>query len=243
MPVDLNFMVGGEAGQGVQSVGFLLAKVFARGGYHIFADQDYESRIRGGHNFFRVRVKDGRVGAIAEPVDILVALNKESIDLHRQELTAGGVAIFDGEKEKDVPADGRLFGIPLERLANEKAGDKLTTNTVALGAALALVDYDLDILNTVLVEHFGKGEVADSNIAAASAGYEYVKAEYKGDFRQLKPFSDTRRMLLAGNDAMSLGAIAAGCKFMAAYPMTPTSSIMEYMAAKSKEFGLLMVHA
>lgn len=242
MSVDFNFMVGGEAGQGVQSVGFLLSKVFARGGYHVFADQDYESRIRGGHNFFRVRVGNGKIGAIVEPLDMLVALNRESIDLHRKELAAGGVAIFDGEKIKNIPADGGLLGIPLERLAEERAGDKLMTNTVALGAALALVDYDLNILNTVLMEHFGEGKIANSNIAAAKAGYEYAQAEYKGDFRKIKPLSDTKRMLLTGNEAISMGAIAAGCKFMAAYPMTPSSSIMEYVAAKSKDFDLVMVH-
>ena len=243
MPVEFNFMVGGEAGQGVQSVGFLLAKVFAAGGYHIFADQDYESRVKGGHNFFRVRVKDSRVRAIAEPLDMLVALNKESIDLHLIELAKGGLAIFDPEKAEGIPAGASLLGIPLERLAEEKAGGKVMTNTVALGAALALVGYDLDLLNPALVEHFGKGEVGERNIAAAKAGYEYVRAEYKGDFRKLSPISQGKRMLLTGNDAMSLGAIAAGCKFMAAYPMTPTTSIMEYLAAKSKEFDLVMVHA
>ena len=243
MPADFNFMVGGEAGQGVQSVGFLLAKVFARGGYHVFADQDYESRIRGGHNFFRIRVRDGRVGAIVEPVDMLIALNRESIDLHHKELIAGGIVIFDGEKVKDIGGSASLSSVPLERLAREKAGDKLMTNTVALGAALALVNYDLDILDTVLVEHFGKGKVADSNVAAVRAGYDYVQAGYKGSFRQLKPVSEAKRMLLTGNEAISLGAIAAGCKFMAAYPMTPTSSIMEYIAAKSKDFDLVMVHA
>ncbi len=243
MFVDINFMIGGEAGQGVQSIGFLLAKVFARGGYHVFADQDYESRIRGGHNFFRVRVSDGRIGAITEPLDMLVALNRESIDLHRNELAAGGVVIFDGGKIKNIPADGGLLGIPLERLAEERAGGKLMTNTVALGAALALVGYDLNILNAVLVKHFSKDKVADSNIAAAKAGYEYAKAEYKGDFRKIKALSNTKRMLITGNEAVSLGAIAAGCKFMAAYPMTPASSIMEYVAAKSKDFNLVMVHA
>jgi 2-oxoglutarate ferredoxin oxidoreductase subunit alpha len=243
MPVDYNFMVGGEAGQGVQSVGFLLAKVFARGGYHIFADQDYESRVRGGHNFFRIRVKDGRVGAIAEPVDMLIALNRESIDLHHKELAAGGIAIFDGEKIKDIPNEDGLFGIPLERLAEEKAGDKVMANTVAVGAALALVGYDLKILNNALVEYFGEGDIGDSNIAAAKAGYEYAQAEYKGTFPKLKPLSETRRMLLTGNEAISLGAIAAGCKFMSAYPMTPASSIMEYIAAKSEDFDLVMVHA
>jgi 2-oxoglutarate ferredoxin oxidoreductase subunit alpha len=243
MPVDFNFMIAGEAGQGVQSVGLLMARVFARGGYNIFADQDYESRVRGGHNFFRVRVKDSRVSAIAEPVDMLVALNRESIDLHRKELATDGVAIFDGENIKDASAGGGLFSIPLERLAEEKAGDKIMANTVALGTALALAGYDLNILNTALVEHFGKGEIADSNITAAKAGYEYALAEYKGKFRKLKPLSEAKRMLLTGNEAISLGAIAAGCKFMAAYPMTPASSIMEYIATKSKDFDLVMVHA
>jgi 2-oxoglutarate ferredoxin oxidoreductase subunit alpha len=221
MPLDVNLMVGGEAGQGVQSVGFLLAKVFARGGYYIFADQDYESRIRGGHNFFRVRVSDGRIGAIAEAVDILIALNRDSIELHQGKLAAGGIVIFDSEKIKDIGGNGSLLSVPLGKLAEEKARDKLMTNTVALGAALALVNYDLDILDTVLVEHFGKGKIADSNITAARAGYEYVQASYKGNFRQLKPVSDAKRMLLTGNNAISLGAIAAGCKFMSAYPMTP----------------------
>jgi 2-oxoglutarate ferredoxin oxidoreductase subunit alpha len=237
MLVDLNFMVGGEAGQGVQLVGFLLAKALARGGYHIFADQDYESRIRGGHNFFRVRVKDSQVGAIAEPVDMLIALNKESIDLHQKEVT--GVIIFDGEKIKDVSGDSP-FSVPLERMA----GDKLMSNTVALGAALGLVEYDFEILAKVLRDHFGTGNVSQNNIKAARAGYEYSQREFKREFsHRLSPISQAKRMLLTGNEAISLGAIAAGCKFMAAYPMTPTSSIMEYMAAKSKDFDLVMVHA
>jgi 2-oxoglutarate ferredoxin oxidoreductase subunit alpha len=244
MPVDFNFMVGGEAGQGVQSAGFLLAKVFARSGYHIFADQDYESRVRGGHNFFRVRVSDGKVDAIAEDVDILIALNMDSIELHQPKTVNQGIIIFDSEKIKEVSgSNGSLLSIPLERLAEEKAGAKLMLNTVALGAALAVVNYDLDILNTILVDQFGKGEVANKNIAAAKAGYDYAQSEHKGNLRKLKPLSEAKRMLLTGNEAISLGAIAAGCKFMAAYPMTPASSIMEYMAAKSKEFDLVMVHA
>jgi 2-oxoglutarate ferredoxin oxidoreductase subunit alpha len=242
MPIDFNIMVGGEAGQGVQSAGFLLAKAFARGGYSIFADQDYESRIRGGHNFFRVRVKDSRVGTIAQPVDMLIALNRESIELHRKELAENGVAIFDSDQVKDA-VDDRLFGMPLERLAEEKAGDKVMTNTVALGAAVALAGYDLDILNTVLAEHFKKGRLAEGNITAAKAGYDYARAEYKGEFGKLKPLSRGNKMLLNGNEALSLGAIAAGCRFMSAYPMTPASSIMEYFAAKAEDFGLVMVHA
>jgi 2-oxoglutarate ferredoxin oxidoreductase subunit alpha len=243
MPIDFNFMIGGEAGQGVQSVGFLLAKVFARGGYHVFADQDYESRVRGGHNFFRIRVSDSKVHTVAEDVDILIALNMDSIELHQPKMLAQGIIIYDGEKVKGVSEDhGSLLSIPLEKLAEEKAADKLMINTVALGAALSLVNYDLTMLNDVLKDRFGKGEVSDKNIAAAKAGYDYVQSNHISTFRKLKPLSDTKRMLLTGNEAISLGAIAAGCKFMAAYPMTPASSIMEYIAAKSKDLDLVMVH-
>lgn len=244
MSVDLDFMIGGEAGQGVQSVGFLLAKVFACGGYHVFADEDYESRVRGGHNFFRVRVSNHRVAAIAKDVDILIALDGDSIRLHQAEMASRGIIIFDGEKVKGVSGNnGSLLSIPLEKMAEEKAGDKIMLNTVALGAALSVVSYDLAKLNRVLTDHFGSGEVGNRNIAAAKAGYDYVQSERKGKCLKIKPLSEAKRMLLTGNEAISLGAIAAGCKFMAAYPMTPASSIMEYMAAKSKEFDLVMVHA
>ena len=105
-------MIGGEAGQGVQSVGSILAKALARGGYHVFADQDYESRVRGGHNFFRVRASDTEINALSESVDILVALNKESIDLHHKELSGSGTIIYDDDKIKDGVKHESLFAVP-----------------------------------------------------------------------------------------------------------------------------------
>ena len=138
MSLNVNFMVGGEAGQGVESVGFVLAKAFARGGFHVFADQDYESRVRGGHNFFGVRISDNEVGAVSEAVDILLALNQETIELHRLELTQGGVVVFDGKQVKDLKRGEDLFDVLLERLAEEKAGGKPMANTVALGVAVAI---------------------------------------------------------------------------------------------------------
>ena len=244
MPTDVNFMVGGEAGQGVQSVGFILAKAFAQGGFHVFADQDYESRVRGGHNFFRVRVKNSRVGAIAEPVDMLIVFNKENIVLHQAKLAKRGVIVFDGEKMRDIGGDSHLIAVPLTRLAEERAGNKLMANTVAVGAALGLVGYDFEILRQVLLERFGRGEVGENNVKAAQAGYEYIQGNFNGDYDcRLSPISNVKRMLLTGNDAIALGAITAGCKFMAAYPMTPASSIMEYMAAKARDVDLVMVHA
>ncbi len=244
MSIDLNFMIGGEAGQGVQSVGFVLAKSFARGGFHIFADQDYESRVRGGHNFYRIRVKDTPTGAIAEKVDILVALNKESLDLHLREVDAKGISIFDSEKITGIESTGNLLGIPSERLAEESAGNKLMANTVFLGATLGLIGYDLEIMNRVLVEHFGSGQIGEENTKAAKTGYDFAQQNFNGRLNyNLSPDTNIKRMLLNGNEAIALGAITAGCKFMAAYPMTPASSIMEYMAAKAKELNLVMVQA
>jgi 2-oxoglutarate ferredoxin oxidoreductase subunit alpha len=242
MTIDFNYMVGGEAGQGVQSVAFLLGKILTRGGYHVFADQDYESRVRGGHNFFRVRVKDTPVHAIKEKVDALIALNAETIRIHESELAEGGVIIFDIEKIPEISSGETRLGIPLEKIAVDN-GNKIMANTVALGAALALVNYDLDIIENVLKHHFDDEEAGRQNIAASRAGYDHVHSIYKGNLPVLQSISQDKRMMLSGAEAVALGAVVAGCKFMAAYPMTPTTPIMEYFAKKSAEYGLVMVHA
>jgi len=242
MVAEINFMVGGEAGQGVQSVGFLLAKALSRWGYHVFADQDYESRVRGGHNFFRIRASASAVEAIDEKVDILIALNKESIDLHRREIRTGGIILYDGEKITGMEGSD-LISIPMERLAKESAGDVLMTNTVALASALGIISYDFILLSGLLTGFF-KEETAGQNVKAAEAGYQYIQKMHSNAYQgKLNRAGDAKRMLLSGNDALAIGAIAAGCKFMAAYPMTPVTSIMEYFAAKSDEFGLVVVPA
>jgi len=240
MPVDVNFMVGGEAGQGVQSVGYLLARALARGGYHVFADQDYESRIRGGHNFFRVRAGSQQAGALLESVDVLVALNRESIDLHQRELSPKGVVVCD-QKDAKTPADGvNLLALPLQRLAEESAGKKLMANTVSLGAALGVVGYDLRLASDVVRAHFGAGEVGEGNVAAVAAGYRYAQDNFRSPSVSLSPVGGGK-MLLSGNEAVALGALAAGCRFIAAYPMTPSTPIMEYIASKADKLGAVVV--
>ena len=244
MQQNINIMVGGEAGQGVQSVGFILCKALARGGFHVFADQDYESRVRGGHNFFRIRAQDTEVGAISETLDMLLALDKESIDLHQKELSKEGLIIFDDATVPDVKAGRGIFGLPLEKLAIEAGGNKVMANAVGLGALLGAAGYDFKLPEQALIEHFDTKEVGEGNVKAARAGHDYIRKNYKGGFKKhLKKISDGKRMLLNGNEAIALGAIAAGCKFMAAYPMTPASSIMEYLAAHGEEFGVTVVQA
>ena len=246
MEVDFNILVGGEAGQGVQSVGTILSKTLAYGDFHVFADQDYESRIRGGHNFFRVRVKNGEVQAVSLELDMLVALNRETVDLHKNELKPGGVVVYDSEQAKIRPEGARSIDVPLVKLAEETAKNKLMANTVAVGAILGLVSYDFDLLAFILKSEFSRhGEqVVNDNIAAARAGYDFTR-ERGATLRitSLQPrIGGQHRLVLTGNEALCLGAMAGGCKFLAGYPMTPSSPILEYMADKGRQYGVVAMH-
>jgi 2-oxoglutarate ferredoxin oxidoreductase subunit alpha len=246
MAIDFNIMAGGEAGQGVQSVGMILAKTMAHSGLHVFADQDYESRIRGGHNFFRIRVSDRDVLALSEELDILVALNKETIDLHSNELKSNGTVIFDQEQTKVELHGDNYLNVPLGRLAEDKVKNKLMTNTVAMGVAIGLSAYDFSLLAAVLRKEFaGHGEkIAGDNVVAAKAGFDFAQEHGKHQLTQkLQPISsDARRMLLHGNEAIALGAMVGGCKFIAGYPMTPATSILEYIADKGSQYNAVAVH-
>jgi 2-oxoglutarate ferredoxin oxidoreductase subunit alpha len=242
MATDYNIMVGGEAGQGIQSIGAVLARVLAKRGFGIFADQDYESRVRGGHNFFRIRIKDGEVLALSPQLDILIALNQETIDLHEKEMKSSGIILYDAGQAKAETRKNMFWDIPFNKLAMDVAQNKLMANTAAIGAAAGLFECEFDLLPNILEDEFGHhGEKAvKDNIAAAKAGYDYVKKLKQTCLLPTAPFKN--RLLLNGNEALSLGALAAGCKFVAGYPMTPASSILEYIADKGREYGAVMVH-
>jgi len=218
----------------------------AQGGFNVFADQDYESRVRGGHNFFRVRVSDNKVMALSEKLDILVALNKATIDLHHQELKTNGVIIFDEGSTKFEAAEDKYFRVPMRKLAEDTVKNKLMTNTVAAGAVMGLIGYDFRRLSAVLKGEFARhGEkIINDNIVAAKAGFDFAQTHSKwkpGQRIQLKS-GGHRKILLNGNEALALGAMVGGCKFIAGYPMTPASSILEYMADKGREYGVVAVH-
>jgi 2-oxoglutarate ferredoxin oxidoreductase subunit alpha len=243
MATDFNFLAGGEAGQGIQSVGTILAKSLLYGGYHIFADQDYESRVRGGHNFFRVRASDREVLALSEDLDLLIALNRETIDLHKSELKPDGMIIHDREQTKFEDHCTACLDVPLNRLAMQAAQNKLMVNTVAVGAALGLIEYKSAFLESALKKAFAKAgdKIVADNIRAALAGFDFARQHPSG--QQLKPIDGApRRMLLNGNESLSVGMLAGGCKFVAGYPMTPSSSILEYIAGKSTRCNVVMVH-
>ncbi len=245
MTVDYNIRVAGEAGQGIQSVGGLIAKAFAGVGMEVFAHQDYMSRVRGGHNFFQMRVSDRPIAAARGQVDILIALDQRSIDEHTAEVTDGGAIIYDGEK-KGFSCEGvQCFSVPLERLAKE-AGNAVMANTVASAAVWGLFGGKLDILFRLLDETFAKkgDKVVADNRNAAQVGYDYARENSGDRFTYSLPNErQSTKILLRGVYSAGLGALAAGCRFAAAYPMTPSTPLSEFVATRGEQLGLVFEQA
>lgn len=242
--MDYTLVVGGEAGQGIQTIGGTLAKVFSRAGYHVFTYQDYESRVRGGHNFYAIRISQEPVMSPRQGIDVLIALDRESMERHSGELNAGGAVILDADTLQAGYEGEAFLDIPLERIAVEEGGNKVMSNAVAIGAALGALGLPEKPLPGALEWALhGKGrDVVEGNVRAAEAGYRHgAKACAKCGFKLGKP--GKAKMLIAGNDAVGLGALASGCRFYAAYPMTPSTGIMNYLAARSGDYGIVVEQA
>jgi 2-oxoglutarate ferredoxin oxidoreductase subunit alpha len=237
----MTIIVAGAAGQGMQTIGFLLAKALIRSGLNVFAVQDNESRIRGGHNFFSVRVSADQVVAMTKSFDMLVALDQSALSVHEHELIENTVVIYDQGQTASRPTKGRACTVPLKNIALAAGGNEIYSNAVALGAILGIVRCDIAVLEPVLKGYFsGRPEVAAANYAAARAGYEYVHTNH--GISMPLPFSavSQRKMFVNGNEAIALGALAAGCQFYAAYPMSPATSILTYLAGKADTFHMVV---
>jgi 2-oxoglutarate/2-oxoacid ferredoxin oxidoreductase subunit alpha len=222
----------------------IVAKLLARAGYSVFVHQDYESRVRGGHNFFQIRFADKPISASRDVVDILVAFDRQSITLHAGELSPQGMAIYDGAALKEKHEGEQFLDVPFTDLAVAHGGNKIMANVAAVGALMGMLAMDTGILFDVIKESLQqKGEaVVTSNVNAARAGYDFAGRECVRCSFSLAPFSE-RKMLMGGSDAIGLGAILSGCKFYSAYPMTPSTGILNYVAGKAKEFGIVVEQA
>ncbi|MCW4023305.1 MAG: 2-oxoacid:acceptor oxidoreductase subunit alpha [Candidatus Bathyarchaeota archaeon] len=244
----ISMLVGGEAGAGISRSGLLFAKSCLRGGLCVFGANDYQSLIRGGHNFYTVRACEEEIYSQADKTDLLIALNKETVLLHKNELVSGAGIIYDKEEfsinPEDVESkDVKLYHVPLRKIAKELTGPQIMENTVALGAATALLDYDLTILNEVLQDTF-KEKVAQQNMEAAKRGFNYVKENYGDNFGyklEKTKLAGSKRIFLTGNEAIGLGALNAGCKFYAAYPMTPATTILHFLAPLDREYKMVVI--
>lgn len=246
---DLTIRIGGEAGMGLESSGAGFAKALTRGGFYVFGLPDYYSRIRGGHNFFSIRIARQPLYSHAEPVHLLLALDLETVRRHIGKIVAGGAVVYD-EKE-DVPEELRrpgvsMFPLPLTALAEEQGGRAIMRNTLALGMATGLLGFDPAYVGSVIRDNFAsKGQkVIDANLQVAEAGVE-ASRPFQADFPfRAEAVSDAPpRMILNGNEAFALGALAGGCRFVAAYPMTPGSPVLHWFAAHADEYGVVTKHA
>ncbi len=242
---DYSVKVGGEAGQGINTIASILSRSFADQGLHLFAYQDYYSRVRGGHNFYQVRTATFPVYTFSDRLEVLVALDKASIDLHAGELNSGGVIIYDQDIKTDNPGQNAL-ALPMAALGKEHGGKAVMGNSVAVGAAWQVMGGDLEILENTLGRLFQKkgSDIAEANIKAARAGADYANNNFSGRCRcQLQKGNRKKSLVLTGNEALALGSLAAGCRFVSSYPMTPASGVMQYMARQTHRLPLAFEQA
>lgn len=245
MRTELVFRVGGAAGDGVSSIAESFARICARSGLYVWTYSSYQSVIRGGHVWTQVRASPEPVMSQGEDPDLLVCLNQQTADVHVHDVAAGGTIVHD---ERLVKVDGGSMregvtdlGMPLVEVAQKFGTNALMRNTVALGAVARMCDLDLKLVEEALRDQFGhkKEEVLKANLGAVRTGHEWVGAN-AGSLRYDLKTSDERRLMITGNEAICLGALAAGCKFLAQYPMTPASSILHWMAARGPRYGVVV---
>ncbi|MGX9133736.1 2-oxoacid:acceptor oxidoreductase subunit alpha [Rummeliibacillus sp. JY-2-4R] len=238
----LSWKVGGQQGEGIESTGEIFSTAMNRLGYHLYGYRHFSSRIKGGHTNNKINVRTSTVHTIPDELDILVAFDQETIEVNYKELTAEGVILADAKfnpvKPEDCPAE--LYVVPFTDIATE-LGTSLMKNMVAIGATAALMNLEDEVFQSVVNEIFGrKGEaVVQKNMEAIAKGHEIMNDLLKtqvGKF-ELEPGDGKHRLFMIGNEAIALGALAAGARLMSAYPITPASEIMEYLIKKLPKFG------
>lgn len=241
--VDWTVKIGGAAGQGVQTVAEVLSLLLKRSGYYVFSLEDYQSRIRGGHTFTQIRLKDEPVWAARSALDLLVCLDQLTYELHRDEVKKGGLILGSFEAKAET-GDRQLIRLDFEKEALQ-LGNRVFANMVAVGAISQILGLEPGIVEAHIEKVFAKKgvEVVEKNRAALRRGKEAV-----GIAPVLRSENPSRRdsgpqFLLDGNQALGLGALLAGCTFYSAYPMTPSTGIMNFLASRMKEYGILVEQA
>src|ERR1700716_3389693 len=234
--------IGGAAGQGVATPGDIFSKVFSRRGLHLNAYNAYQSIIRGGHTFLTVRAGPEQISNMGDRIDLLIPLNQDAMNRHLGLLTNGAACLYNADTIKaGIAAKGvQLCPLPVSKLA-DITRNKVAQNTLAVGAALSMMGIGFQALEEVLTEQFKKkGEaMVSENVGIARAGYDYAGANFK-PFAWPLPMSANRYAVLSGNTAMAMGGAAAGVKFYCAYPMSPSTGVLHWMAAHARKAGIMV---
>jgi 2-oxoglutarate/2-oxoacid ferredoxin oxidoreductase subunit alpha len=239
---DLSIAIGGAAGQGIATPGDILARIFVRRGLHLNAYNAYQSIIRGGHIFLTLRTSEEPVLSFGDKLDILIPLNQDSMNRHLRLMKAGSAVLFNSDKIKpDNPGEGvQLCPFSVKELAPDVKGD-LVQNTIALAAVLRLIGVDFKILEEILTLQFGrKGPaVVAENVGVARVGYDHAASRFK-PFPFVLPDTGKHLAFFEGNQALAMGGAAAGVRFYCAYPMSPASGVLHWMARHGRELGIMV---
>ena len=236
---------GGQAGDGIASIGETITRSFSRMGLHVFGLNAYQSVIRGGHVWYAVRASEGKVHCQGDHADILYAMDRQSVDVHAPILRHGGTVVYDPEKfpltAADIPAGVQLLPVPTLEIARKYTSQSILQNAAGIGATAFLAGIPLDLVQKVLADSFGKkaGDVVAWNTGACEDGFRFAEKQGVSHPRALTK-QGPPQLLMTGNQAIALGAVAAGCKFLVQYPMTPATSIMHWMAAHSQALGVVV---
>jgi 2-oxoglutarate ferredoxin oxidoreductase subunit alpha len=228
-----NILIGGAAGQGIETTSAILEKLLKRSGYCVFTSRDFMSRVRGGHNFSTIRFGNEHIDSHSSKFDGIIALNDETVEEHKNQLNKNGFILCDSKLKTD---DSRAMKIDMSNMAKQ-LGNPRVSGSIAVGVILKLFGESLDFVKDALTE-FVKEQFIEINYKAVEEGYNSVEQRYphiQGNFGDY--------MILTGSKALSLGAIAAGLKFYSAYPMSPSTPIMEYLAEKGDEANIVVEQA
>ena len=229
MAKEHSILIGGAAGEGTRRAGLIIAKLLQEYGYYIFIYDDYESLINGGHNFSQIRASEKKIFTHNQGIDFLLALNDEAIIRHKDKLNKEGVIIYNSDKIKDCEG----IGLPVETITRELGGKPIMKNTAFLGALGKMLGMDWEIIEKVLRQELKRG--IELNLKIANTAYEQAEILVK-----IEKMKANNCPLLTGNEAVALGAVQAGLEAYIAYPMTPATSVLHYLAAKQKEFNLIV---
>jgi 2-oxoglutarate ferredoxin oxidoreductase subunit alpha len=237
---DLVLSIGGAAGQGIATPGNILARIFVRRGLHLYAYNAYQSIIRGGHIFLTVRVSDQEVHNHGDKLDLVLCLNQDTMDRHLGLMGPGSRVVFNSNTVQPGQAEkgAHLCPVPVTELSS---GGKLVQNTVALGTIVSLLGLDFQVLEDALTLQFTrKGqEVVDQNVTAARAGFDHAQENFE-PFDEPLPTGSNPQAVWTGNDALAMGGAAAGVKFYVAYPMSPATGVLHWMAKNARDLGIMV---
>ncbi|MDD3819259.1 MAG: 2-oxoacid:acceptor oxidoreductase subunit alpha [Actinomycetota bacterium] len=247
---NISWKIGGKAGDGIITAGLIFSKMFARKGYFVVDCNEYPSLIRGGHSSYTVRIGSGEVFSISKDINILVALDEETVRIHQEEVLYGGYIVCDDDsfditdfrkERKDI----NYIPVPFSRIISELKVPEIGKNSISLGASAALLNYDIEALKEVITYVFSEKspKTVELNVKLSELGYKYIKEKLKLSAYELEIVKPVNKILVTGNDAVFLGAVRAGCKFYAAYPVTPSSSILHSFASVENDFNIITKQA